>query len=167
MFNKSLRHHVPAPTSSARQPGPGAWPSQRSPRQKKHPESQKETGASQWAQGKWQTPKGKRQSKPLGRKTHYACQDTSTSLAKTQESLPGAFPCLLTPTTLEGSGRDRDALSVSVALLRLQPRPHLPHQGGSAGSLPITVPVWEEAMLAMRVSWARALFQTRRRQGKM
>ena len=148
--------------SCSHQPSPKARPSQRSPGEKKHPESQEETGASRRAQAKWQTPK-----QAPGGKTHSACQDTSTLLVKTRESPPGTFPCLLALATLGGSGRDRDALLVSMPLLHLQPCPRLPHQGGSAGPLPITVPVWEEGLLAMHVSWARALVQTQRRRGKM
>lgn len=37
----------------------------------------------------------------------------------------------------------------------------------SLGCLPITVPVWEEGILAMPVSSAKAFFQTQRRQGKV
>lgn len=45
-------------------------------------------------------------------KTHCACQDTHTSVAKTWESLPGAFPCLLTLASLGDSGRNRGVPSV-------------------------------------------------------
>lgn len=100
---------------------------------------------------------GNPRASPKG-KTHSSCQDTSTSLAKTQESLPGVFACLLTLAVLGVLGRDRDALLVPMPLLHLQP-----HQCSSAGTLPITIPVWEEGMLAQL---ARALSQTQRRRGK-
>lgn len=146
--DNSLRHCVPTPISPTSQPSPGAWPFQSSPGERKqkvrrrleHPREPRENG--------------KPQSKLLGKTLHCACQDTHTSLAKTRKSLPGAFPCLLTLASLGGSGRSRSVPSIYAPLLHLQPCPRMPHRGRSAEPLPVTVPVWEEVMLAMRVSWA-------------
>ena len=158
----SLRSRVPAPTGPAPEHCcPSAAPRERNtPKVRRRLEHPSEPG-------KMENPKRQTPKQAPGGKTHCACQDTSTSLGKTRESLPGTSPSPLTLASLGGLGRDRDALSVSMPLLRLQPSPRLPRQGGSAGPLPIMVLVWENRILILRVSWAKALFQTQRRQGKM
>lgn len=115
MFNRSLE----TPCSRSHQPSE-ARPSQRCPGEKKHPESQEETGASQGSQGKWQTPRGKPQSKPLGgkhtvlkhtNKTKHASKDPGISTwgfpLSPHPCCPGSFGkgqrCPLRPHVLAAS----------------------------------------------------------------
>lgn len=65
MFSKSLRRRVLAAAS------PGARPSQHSPGEKKHPESEEESGASRGAQATLHIPTGKPQSKSQGENTQF------------------------------------------------------------------------------------------------
>lgn len=126
-------------------------------RRLEHPGEPRENGKPQKANPK-ASPWGENTACPPGCQ-HLASKDPGVST--------WSFPLSPCPAALEGSGRGRGALSVFMSLRHLQSCPHLTHQGGSVGPLPTTVPVWEEGMLALCVSWARALLQTQRRQGKI
>lgn len=64
-----------------------------------------------------------------GGKTHCASQDISTSLAKTCESLPRAFPLLLSFATLRDSGRGQRG-PLGLCALAAHAAPSLPAPSG-------------------------------------
>lgn len=146
MFSKSLRRRVLAATS------PGARPSQRSPGEKKHPESEEESGASRGAQATLHIPTGKPQSKSRGENTqflpghqHFTSKDPGVSAwgfrLSPHPRRPGSFGkgqrCPLGPHVLAAP------TAPSVQLCRDSPH-HDPSLGrgdvGSVGQSPLPDP---------------------------